>query len=699
MRGGLTIDTDWVLDPTRPSIIVSTVDQVGSRLLFRGYGVSNRTASIQAGLLGNDALWILDEVHLAQPLLQTLGAVSRMRGDAIDLPLRVLPMSATWSGANTHGLMAADDAHPVLGKRLNRPKPARLLKLKAGEDVSQALVDEALEHRRRGSDVVAVVCNRVATARAALELLRRQGDAVLLTGRIRPADKEALLAEYLPRLATGTRGQRGPLFVVATQTIEVGADLDFDAMVSEHAPISALRQRAGRLNRLGELPSAPMTIVYRPDKNDRVYGKRVLDDAWKWLNRVATGRGKAKAVDFGVNTLADTLAAEPAPTEPAPMAPLLLASHVDSLAQTSPAPDVDVAPWLHGWGIGAPEVYLAWRADCNAESVTAAPPRQHELLPVPVWSVRNWSAAIADIQDAGEEEAHDTRRTALRYDGESAVEVRLVQVRPGDTLVLPCTAGGSDAFGWAPESKALVTDVGDDTRRIRLHPSVHPELAEAIAALDQAQAPVSAWRRLAKHAGLPNPGGVLAIPDGRVVLSRMQWTSEKAYTAVLLRDHSGAVADAVRRLAQSLGLPHPLVAILQRAAKGHDAGKADLRWQAGVGGDGTELLAKGPRGDDPWLPLPKGWRHELASVARLPKDAPPLVRWLVGTHHGHGRPEFPAAPDFDLWRQAGDWAGMQARLQAEWGVWGLAYLEALLRLADWQVSDAEQADDEGREAA
>jgi len=57
---------------------------------------------------------------------------------------------------------------------------------------------------------------------------RLQGYKVLLTGRIRPADKDTMVTEYLPRMAAGSRSKgREMLYVVATQTIEVGTDLDF----------------------------------------------------------------------------------------------------------------------------------------------------------------------------------------------------------------------------------------------------------------------------------------------------------------------------------------------------------------------------------------------------------------------------------------------------------------------------------------
>lgn len=685
MRGGIAIEDDWV-DPVRPAIIVTTVDQAGSRLLFRGYGVSSKTAPIHAALLGNDALWVIDEVHLAEPLLRTLRDVERLRGPSFGLPLRVLPMSATYSSPTSLGLSDDDYAHPVLSRRIHSTKPARLRKLGPDDDLAAALVHEATAMRSGGAEVVAVVCNRVSTARAVFTLLADQADAILLTGRIRPADRDPLVAEFLPRIAAGTRGNRSALYVIATQTIEVGADLDFDAMVSECAPLSALRQRAGRLNRLGDLALAPMSIVYQPRERDAVYGD-LPEATWKWLARVADKR--SKTIDFGVAALDQAIARHFPPSEPSPRSPALLDAHVRLLAHTSVPNRIDVVPWLHGWKSRSPDVSVCWRTDWSIESVQAAPPVREELMQLPFYALREWADDVADVEGGGV--LMSRRDVALRcivWDGDTARPMDIRSVLPGATVVIPAAAGGCDRWGWAPASRQPVRDVADSAQRIRLNAAVHPELAEEIAALIEDEASDASWRLLAQKAGFANPGRVVAYPGGAVVLERREATSSAAMKPIGLNAHLAAVGKRAASHARAVGLPEELETAVRRAGHAHDLGKRDPRWQAMIGGSADEPLAKGPGGDTGWLTLPPGWRHEMASAV-LQSDS--LVRHLVGSHHGHGRPLFPAT-DLPLWQALAGWGRQFEELQARFGPWGLAYLEALVRLADWQVSEQEQRD-------
>ena len=136
------------------------------------------------------------------------------------------------------------------------------------------------------------------------------------------------------------------------------------------------------------------------------------------------------------------------------------------------------------------------------------------------------------------------------------------------------------------------------------------------------------------------------------------------------------------------------------AARWHDVGKRDPRWQAMIrGGDWSRLdeppLAKGPGGRGAMLQarLPAGWRHEAESLRQLDASEalagvadPHLLRWLVATHHGYGRPWWPAP--------VGDTNGvglarLMDRLGRRYGWWRLAWFEAILRCADQAVSRSE----------
>ena len=110
--------------PSQPTVLCSTVDQVGSRLLFRGYGVSNSMKPVHAGLIGSDCLILLDEAHLAEPFRQTLDWVERYRGEKWREEKRAAPwgfalLSAT-PGEKSEDAFSLDDedrSNPVLRQR------------------------------------------------------------------------------------------------------------------------------------------------------------------------------------------------------------------------------------------------------------------------------------------------------------------------------------------------------------------------------------------------------------------------------------------------------------------------------------------------------------------------------------------------------------------------------------------------------
>jgi CRISPR-associated endonuclease/helicase Cas3 len=517
LRGGIYRDNRWARSVIQPTIITSTIDQIGSRLLFRGYGVSDAARPLHAALIAHDCTMLLDEAHISQPFVQTLDAICLYRGDGwaahrIPTPFAVVQMTATPgdSGNDVFRLDDEDRRHPVLGARRNASKPTQLVvaekaRGKNAAVATAALADVLVHHARTllsdSRRTVAVVVNRIATARAVYDRLRpkdstsndeRAPQVHLVIGRMRPIDRDALTRAIQARVGSGNRkADTAPMFVVATQCLEVGADFDFDAVVSECASLDALRQRFGRLNRTGRDIRARGAIIMRPDQiravaeldsldensepDDPIYGN-ALARTWNWLTSVATNQ----TIDVGIvsmELLLDGVDVTPL-ISPRANAPVILPAYVDAWVQTNPtpSPDPDVSVFLHGPQRGEPDVNICWRADLSeplredvwTQIISLCPPSSPECMPVPIGMVRAWlvgqSASdhersdILDAKTAAEDEvlqSQDHRRIALAWRGPSnSMFVRdpKKDIRPGDTLVLRASAGGWSTFGHIPDA-------------------------------------------------------------------------------------------------------------------------------------------------------------------------------------------------------------------------------------------------------
>ena len=302
MRGGVTWDAAWLPRPDQPGIVTGTVDQVGSRLLFRGYGVSRRRWPIDAALVGMDSLVLVDEAHLATALTETLGSALGYDTSTETLhlpPPAVAQLSATARGGPSGwGPTFDEEAHladPVAVNRLRAGKTLRLettTKQAAAKAIATAAVTAA-----NGADArVLVVCNTIDRARAVHTELRKRlsGNThlSLLIGRSRGFDREQVVEQVLDRFRADRDGDdAGPAVLVATQTVEVGIDLDATDLVTESASWDALVQRIGRVNRRGMRDSASVVVVHDEDPKNPVYGE-VRDRTVAYLRRLGTDGGE-----------------------------------------------------------------------------------------------------------------------------------------------------------------------------------------------------------------------------------------------------------------------------------------------------------------------------------------------------------------------------------------------------------------------
>ena len=429
LRGGLAGDRSWMADPSRPAIVVGTVDMIGSRLLFEGYGVSRATRPMEAALLGCDALLLLDEAHLSTPLLATARAVAQpsIRGAAaVPAPLRTIALSAT-AGADgpVFSLQAEDREDLIVVKRLAAEKRLRIEaveKLDAADLARRAW--EMAEAMDRAARVLVFTHARDLAGKVrdalAKEAGRRKVDApaLLLVGGRRGWERD-LAARDLVRLgflAGDAETRDGPAFLVATSAGEVGVDLDADAMICDLVAWERMVQRLGRVNRRG---GRPADVLVLDDGGASLKAEREDEKTLRAATRSLLGElplrddgahdaspGSISALR-GRPDLADRIAAAstPPPLRPDLTRPLVEAWAMTGLDRHPGRPEP--GPWLRGWIDEDPATEIAFReilpvrrgpeaeewavvSDDVQAFMDAAPPQISERLEATTDAVLRW---------------------------------------------------------------------------------------------------------------------------------------------------------------------------------------------------------------------------------------------------------------------------------------------------------------------
>lgn len=416
LRGQYADNRAWLEDPASAAIIVGTVDMVGSRLLFEGYGVSRKMRPYHAGLLGADSLIVLDEAHLVPPferLLEAIEGSDEYRAladpdkDAIPA-FKLLSLSAT--GRDRTGSIFKLQGHldapagsrgdlddQTVVRRLVAEKIATLVS-KTSEKLEDALAAQAWALADGGS--APIRCLVFSSSRGIAEKARQrvqqlaredktqkagsgQIETELLVGARRVRERQNLMMDWLEAkgfLAGVNVELTRPAFLFATSAGEVGVDLDADHIICDLVAWERLVQRFGRVNRRGER-SARIIIIDEGPPQPKEKGSPTPDEVAQ-LQRYSAllsllqelpekGNGSRLVSPEALRALKERAAGESAlaatfrvATTTEPLRPALTRAMVDAWSMTSMEEHTGrpaVAPWLRGWVEEHPQTTVVWR--------------------------------------------------------------------------------------------------------------------------------------------------------------------------------------------------------------------------------------------------------------------------------------------------------------------------------------------------
>lgn len=699
LRGQFADNREWSANPARPAVICGTVDMIGSRLLFSGYGVGMKARPLHAGFLGQDTLLIHDEAHLEPAFQKLIEAICEEQNRCRDFrPLRVIELTATSRGhVEAFGLTEADYTHEVVRQRVRALKKLHLHAL----DDDKKVADELAKKAKEFADQKRAVLVFARTVEDVLKIAEKlPSDRVLtLTGTMRGRERDRLVEEPIfQRFLPGGASDEPTVYLVCTAAGEVGVNISADHLISDLTPFDSMAQRLGRVNRFG-LRSDSEVHVYHPTAFDDTPYEQARSQTLQLLRQL-DGDGSPDALN--------RLSAEQrqsAFTPPPTILPVTDALF-DAWALTTirePLPGrPPVEPYLHGlpteWQ--PPETQVAWREEVGritgalldfyrpADLLDAYPLKPHEWLKEPSYRAFKHFVALAErhpqapvwlVDDTGAVEVSTLKQIADKTNKERI---------EGQTVLLPPFVGGLTSQGLldgtaeAPAEGSLdVADIPGERVRVWSDDDAFDAKTSGMHALTTITFP---------------------SPDDDADEITWEWFTRRnegdksAHRPVIWEIHVADVVRQAERIVNALSLERDLASAVVTAAKFHDHGKKRKLFQQILGNTRypQRWLAKsGQRSTS----LPETYRHEFGSLLdvehELTDEYRDLILHLIAAHHGRARPHFPQDEAFDPERPRADAQRMTAdvprrfaRLQRRYGRWGLAYLESLLRAADWAAS-------------
>jgi CRISPR-associated endonuclease/helicase Cas3 len=547
------------------------------------------------------------------------------------------------------------------------------------------VLSDAVATAHDGAGPTLVILNRVARAQELFDRLRnrmardRPGtEVVLVHSRFRAAERSALNARLRALKPDDA------VIVVATQAVEAGVDITSRRLFTELAPWSSLVQRFGRCNRGGDYDDAAVQWI------------DIGDDAQLALPYDVAALNEAREV---LRTLASASSAELPPVEEA-HTPQHVLRRKDLLDLFNTEPDlsgfdIDISPFLRD--AGGADVQVFWR-DFGETPDQEARPGRAELCAVPIGAARDHLRSLKRL-------VYVWNSLDAKWD-----RVQHADLRPGQVLMVH-----SDTGGYDPERGFVA---GLRTTVDPIPPAV--PVAPPPSMDDDANVAAARYVELSEH-----------LLDAR---------REAAALAEAL-PMAGAEQAVIRAaLWHDTGKAHPVfqTAILEHASADVDrsrlwAKSADSRRRLNYG-----ILVGGE------LKRRSHFRHELASMLAWLAAGDPdgdgstvggeadLIAYLIAAHHGKVRTVLRAltketSPPDDrpyvrgVW--AGDalpavavnglsvpgfsvrldlmevgegdsgpsWSARTAALLDRWGPFRLAWLESMVRIADWRASEESDA--------